>query len=213
MSGLVRGLVEAFLAGDLVPAEDCESGGITDPTLARLFSDDRTFNILEWITDEPGKGETSITIGAKVRGATLQMMEEVLRDPRCPYNSRSDLLRDAILTTLYIIFKGRFGDDEAAEWAARERARAKAIQVQESRNAIVMHLREMRTYVDEATAATRLERALDTFDRLAKLIDKDVTAAVSLEAEELARHFWGQLDDEGREKMRNRYPGVVKEIT
>lgn len=213
MSAFLREAALGAATGKLVPVNDCEGvdDPVLDPMLARLFSDHRDFNILEWITDEPGKGEQTMMVGAKVRGSTVAMVDRIVQDPRCPYATRSELLRDVLLTGAYVIVKGRFRDDEAAEFAAQERARGKATRVHETRVALAILLKEFRAYVDDPNGQ-KAERALDKFVALCKLIEKDVTLPVAGEAMVLARYLWGHVTEADRPGLKERFPDIAREM-
>ncbi len=117
-----------------------------DPILQRMFADDSQFDILEWVSDEPGRGEQTFQIGARVRGSTLRIIEAILNNPNCPYSTKSDFLRDAILTTAYVATRGRLHDERAAEFARRERAFLKE-------QAIMERNRSQRMFLQEVVAA------------------------------------------------------------
>lgn len=214
LSHWIRETCNAVARGELVPASECGEDGPQSPLpfLERVFADDHRFNILEWIVDEPGTGETTITVGAKVRATTLQIIERILMDPRCPYTTKSDYIRDAVLTLAYVIAKGRFYDEEAAEWAARQRAYAKAQQLQGLRVSQEAFLNQERAFI-EAPGADRAERSFDAFTRVAKLIEKEDFEGLRNEADALARTMLANVDEAGKVKLKERFPEVVERLS
>ncbi len=120
-----------------------------DPMLMRMFADDRNFSILEWVTDEPGKAEQTMNVGARVRAGTVRIIDTIVNNPNCPYSTRSDFLRDAILTTAYVATRGRLHDERAARFAAQERQFVKTVAIVERNRAQRLVIEEIMASIDQ----------------------------------------------------------------
>lgn len=183
------------------------------PEVARLFSDDRNFNLLEWVTDVPGQGETTITLGAKVRASTVQMVERILMDSRCPYSTKSDYLKDAILCLAYIIAKGRFLDEEVSEWAAQQRAYAKAQQILGLRISQQGYLSEMRAFLDGRGVGDLGERAVDVFTRMSRLLRKKGNfEGMTKEAWDLTRRAYSLCRADDKVALKEEFSDIIERM-
>lgn len=152
-----------------------------DPMLLRAFSDDKGFNIMEWVTDEAAKGEQTFNVGARIRGGTLRIIDTILAHPNCPYSTRSDFLRDALLTTAYIASKGRLFDERSAEFARRERAFLKEVAILERNRAQRQMLVEVTAALEDARRSEvgdfEYEQAKFNYETLARTIREHILPA------------------------------------
>jgi hypothetical protein len=151
--------------------------GVVDPILLSLFGDDRHFDIMEWVSDEPGRGEQTFQIGARVRGSTLRIIDAILANSNCPYTTRSDFLRDAILTTAYVASRGRLKDERAAEFARRERAFLKEISIMERNRSQRMFLLEVLSAVEDMRKTSvgdySSEQAAFSYESVARAVEEN----------------------------------------
>lgn len=217
---LVQQVLEDYVSGDLVHRDDIVDEEFSDDPdidswLTRMFKDDKRFDILEWITDEPGRGESSFNVSVRVRSGTYRMMETIISDPNCPHVTVSDFLRDAILTVCYIAMRGRLQDQEGTEWAIRERAVAKTASKIQRHTAIEQMLKEVESMIDPTKGTTlgnfHEDHAREGYERVADLIVADVPNNLENYAWALLRKLRSLLRDEDRAMLdeKDKYGPIV----
>ena len=209
--------VEAYLSGETTTPEDERNydANQVDPLLLRMFSDDKGFDILDWVTDEPGRGETAMNINARVRAGTVRIIDTILAHPNCPYTTKSDFIRDAVLTTAYVAAKGRLHDDRVAEFARRERILAQVVMEQGRFRMIEALLNEIEASVKAGGSEAgnfSESKAIHGYKQVCRILREEIPQELDPHAMGLVRWLRKTIGSAELELLDEKYDDIKKRL-